>query len=98
MIAERVGRETPFAATAVSRWEAGLQVPAPEIIEAIAELSGVDPGWISHGEKTAAPGPQVLASQPFVTGPDAAPAEPARTQPKGRAEPPAAARPKKRGR
>src|SRR3712207_5744556 len=60
LIADRLGRETPFAATAVSRWEAGLQIPAPEVIEAIAELSGVDPGWISHGEKSAAPGPPLV--------------------------------------
>ena len=60
LVAERLGRKAPFAATAVSKWESGLQVPAPEVIEAIAELSGVDPGWISHGEKSAAPGPPLL--------------------------------------
>jgi len=57
LIAERMGRREPFSYAAVSRWEAGLQAPALEVIEAIAELAGVDPGWISHGEKSAAPAP-----------------------------------------
>ena len=61
LIAERMGRGTPFAATAVSKWEAGLQLPTPAVIEAIAELSGLDPGWISHGEKSAAPAPRLQA-------------------------------------
>ena len=64
LIAERLGRDAPFAPTAVSKWEAGLQIPTPEVIEAIAELCGVDPGWISHGEKSAAPGPRLLPSEP----------------------------------
>ena len=58
LIAERMRRHAPFAATAVSKWEAGSQIPAAEVIEAIAELSGVDPGWISHGAKSAAPAPR----------------------------------------
>ena len=64
LIAKQLGRKTPFVATAVSRWEAGLQIPTPEVIEAIAELSGVDPGWISHGEKSAAPSPAAFPSEP----------------------------------
>jgi len=64
LIAKRLGRKRPFVATAVSRWEAGLQVPTPEVVEAIAELSGVDPGWISHGDRSAAPGPPVFAGEP----------------------------------
>jgi len=60
LVAERLGRDTPFAATAVSKWEAGLQTPSLEVIEAIAELSGVDPGWISHGAKSAAPEPRAV--------------------------------------
>ncbi len=62
LIAERMRREAPFAATAVSKWEAGLQLPTPDVIEAIAELSGLDPGWISHGEKSAAPAPRLQAA------------------------------------
>jgi transcriptional regulator with XRE-family HTH domain len=58
LVADRLRRAAPFAATAVSKWEAGLQTPAPEVIEAVAELSGVDPGWISHGERSAAPAPR----------------------------------------
>jgi transcriptional regulator with XRE-family HTH domain len=64
LIAQHLGRKRPFGATAVSKWEAGLQVPAPDVIEAIAALAGVDPGWISHGEKSAAPAPPLLPSGP----------------------------------
>jgi transcriptional regulator with XRE-family HTH domain len=96
-IAERLGRKTPFAATAVSRWEAGLQIPAPEVIEAIAELSGVDPGWISHGEKSAAPGPQLLPTELPTPDPTQLPSGPARSPGKARAEP-QSIKPKKRGR
>jgi transcriptional regulator with XRE-family HTH domain len=97
LIAERLRRKTPFAATAVSKWEAGLQIPAPEVIEAIAEVSGVDPGWISHGEKSAAPGPQLVLAEPR---PSAAPplrSERVRSRGKARAEP-KPIKPKKRGR
>jgi transcriptional regulator with XRE-family HTH domain len=86
LIAERLGRGTPFAATAVSKWEAGLQVPAPEVIEAIAELSGVDPGWISHGEKSAAPGPQLPSTLSGATPPEDQAAGPTRERTKARAE------------
>src|SRR5437867_10412893 len=58
LVAQRLRRDAPFVATAVSKWEAGVQTPAAEVIEAIAELSGVDPGWISHGAKSAAPEPR----------------------------------------
>jgi transcriptional regulator with XRE-family HTH domain len=94
LIAKRLGRKRPFAATAVSKWEIGVQVPAPEVIEAVAELSGVDPGWISHGEKSAAPRPPLFPVEPPL--PEAAP-EPARGRGKRRAEP-RATKPKKRGR
>jgi transcriptional regulator with XRE-family HTH domain len=79
LIAERLGRETPFAATAVSKWEAGLQVPAPEVIEAIAEVSGVDPGWISHGEKSAAPRPELQPTKLPSEEPERSPSEPERS-------------------
>jgi transcriptional regulator with XRE-family HTH domain len=96
LIAERLRRESPFAATAVSRWEAGLQIPAPEVIEAIAELSGVDPGWISHGEKSAAPGPQMPGATSGAE-PEPRPSEPGRSRGKaqGQRQP---IKPKKRGR
>jgi transcriptional regulator with XRE-family HTH domain len=96
LIAERLGRETPFAATAVSRWEAGLQFPAPEVIEAIAELSGVDPGWISHGEKSAAPGPELQPTKPPSEEPERSPSGPAGKLAKERAEP-QPIKPKRRG-
>jgi transcriptional regulator with XRE-family HTH domain len=62
LIAAGMGRSSPFTATAVSKWEAGVQLPTPRVIEAIAELSGLDPGWISHGEKSAAPAPRPRAA------------------------------------
>src|SRR5688572_4448633 len=62
MIAEEMDRDTPFTAAAVSRWESGTQTPTPQIIEAIATLSRMDPGWISHGERSAAPRPARMES------------------------------------
>jgi len=96
LIAERLGRETPFAATAVSKWEAGLQVPAPEVIEAIAELSGVDPGWISHGEKSAAPGPELQPTKLASEERRRSPFGPVGKDAKKRAEP-QPVKPKRRG-
>ena len=66
LIAERLRRDAPFAATAVSKWESGTQIPSAEVIEAIAELSGVDPGWISHGGKSAAPAPRAESRRESV--------------------------------
>lgn len=57
LIAKEMGRANPFTAAAVSRWESGAQVPSADVIEAIARVTETDPGWISHGEKTAAPPP-----------------------------------------
>ena len=59
MVARQMGRSTPFKAGAVSRWENGTQIPSPEVIEAIAAITHTDPGWISHGDKSAAPSPRV---------------------------------------
>ena len=57
MIATHLERSTPFTAAAISRWESGIQIPTPQVIEAIAAVTQTDPGWISHGTKSAAPGP-----------------------------------------
>ncbi len=57
LIAKQMGRDAPFTAAAVSRWESGAQNPTPTIIEAIAAITHTDPGWISHGRKSAAPRP-----------------------------------------
>lgn len=57
MIAKQMGRDAPFTAAAVSRWESGTQNPTPTIVEAIAAITHTDPGWISHGRKSAAPRP-----------------------------------------
>lgn len=55
LVAAHMNRQAPFSAAAVSRWERGQQTPTPDVIEAIAAISGLDPGWISHGIKSAAP-------------------------------------------
>jgi hypothetical protein len=60
MIAEQLERDAPFTGAAVSRWESGAQTPTPRIIEAIGVLSHLDPGWISHGDRSAAPRPPRL--------------------------------------
>lgn len=62
MIAKQMDRDTSFTAAAVSRWESGTQTPTPQIIEAIAALSHMDPGWISHGDRSAAPRPHRIES------------------------------------
>ncbi len=64
MVAARLGRRTPFTAAAVSRWESGAQIPGLAIIEAIADLTRNDPGWISHGSRSAAPRPRRLPTPP----------------------------------
>ena len=60
LTAKEMGREAAFTAASVSRWESGAQVPTLPIIEAIGSLTGTDPGWISHGSRSAAPGPRTL--------------------------------------
>ena len=64
LVAKHLGRETPFTAAAVSRWESGTQVPTPQVIEAIASITQTDPGWISHGSKSAAPRPEGVEPTP----------------------------------
>jgi transcriptional regulator with XRE-family HTH domain len=64
LVAKHLGRNAPFSAAAVSRWEAGSQIPSADVIEAIAAVTGTDPGWISHGDRSAAPPP------PRLTPPD----------------------------
>jgi transcriptional regulator with XRE-family HTH domain len=71
MVAAAMARDVPFSAAAVSRWEKGTKVPGTQVIEAIAAVTGVDPGWLSHGDKTAAPRPR---SQLADAQPPAAPA------------------------
>ena len=61
LVAKHLGREAAFSAAAVSRWEAGSQIPSADVIEAIAAVTGTDPGWISHGDRSAAPPPPRLS-------------------------------------
>jgi transcriptional regulator with XRE-family HTH domain len=69
LVARQLGRGTPFSAAAVSRWEAGTQVPSTDVIEAIAAVTGTDPGWISHGDRSAAPPPPRLTPSPRIGAP-----------------------------
>jgi transcriptional regulator with XRE-family HTH domain len=59
LVAKQMGRHAPFSAAAVSRWEAGTQIPSADVIEAIATVTHTDPGWISHGDRSAAPAPRL---------------------------------------
>src|SRR5688500_1810472 len=59
LVARQMGRPAPFSAAAVSRWEAGTQSPSADVIEAIAAVTHTDPGWISHGDRSAAPAPRL---------------------------------------
>ena len=59
LVAKKMGRPAPFSAAAVSRWEAGTQIPSADVIEAIAAVTHTDPGWISHGDRSAAPAPHL---------------------------------------
>jgi transcriptional regulator with XRE-family HTH domain len=60
LVARRMRRATPFSAAAVSRWEAGTKIPGADVIEAIAAVTQTDPGWISHGDRSAAPAPRSI--------------------------------------
>lgn len=77
LIAREMGRDRPFTAAAVSRWEAGTQLPSTEVVEAIAVLSGIDPGWISHGARSAAPSPNLRAPEREATREEKRDARPA---------------------
>ncbi len=78
LVAKHLGRDTPFSAAAVSRWEAGSQIPSADVIEAIGAVTGTDPGWISHGDRTAAPPPPRLTPLGGVVPSPKSPAEPIR--------------------
>lgn len=75
LVAARMGRSTPFSAAAVSRWQTGAQVPGLDVIQAIGAVSGVDPGWLSHGERSAAPAPRRLTPVRGVRAPERTPLE-----------------------
>jgi transcriptional regulator with XRE-family HTH domain len=68
LVAKQLRREAPFSAAAVSRWEAGTQIPSADVIEAIAAVTGTDPGWISHGNRSAAPAPRLIAANDATAG------------------------------
>jgi transcriptional regulator with XRE-family HTH domain len=70
LVAKQMKRDMPFSAAAVSRWEAGTKIPSADVIEAIAAVTHTDPGWISHGDRSAAPAPR-LGDE--ITPPEAIP-------------------------
>ncbi len=57
LMAERLGRQ-PFSASSVSQWMSGKQGMSLEAVRALAELCGLDPGWLAFGEASAAPEPE----------------------------------------
>lgn len=52
LISEKLGRTGPFQSGTVSRWESGDALPDIPTLQAIAELSGLNPGWIAFGTQT----------------------------------------------
>jgi transcriptional regulator with XRE-family HTH domain len=75
LVAKHLGRDTPLSSAAVSRWEAGTQIPSADVIEAIAAVTGTDPGWISHGDRSLAPPPPRLTPPGGVTPPPLQPTD-----------------------
>jgi transcriptional regulator with XRE-family HTH domain len=60
-LAQEVSKQLRLKASLTSesarRWLAGLSVPDPETIEAIAVVIECDPGWLTYGEASQAPPP-----------------------------------------
>lgn len=56
-VAKRVRRDAPFSPAAVSRWFDGSTEPTLDVIEAVAAVCKVDPGWLAFGRRSAAPAP-----------------------------------------
>lgn len=54
-LALNVGDES-FTQGRLSSWERGAAI-APRVVEVLARVYEVDPGWLSHGEASAAPVP-----------------------------------------
>jgi len=63
-LAFSVGDET-FTQGRLSSWERGAAI-APHMVEVLARVYDVDPGWLSHGESSAAPAPKWLAPDSTV--------------------------------
>ena len=63
-MAERVAdilHRPAVTGASASRWKTG-SVPDLGVIGALAEICGVDPGWLAFGEQTGAPSPDVFSS------------------------------------
>lgn len=60
-VGARLGREA-FSQAAVSRWFQG-RMPDWEVLLALAEVCGVDPGWLAFGARSAAPAPPNAAAR-----------------------------------
>lgn len=61
-VAERTGRATAHRDTSVGRWIQGDSFPDVPSIWALAEIFGVDPGWLAFGDACQAPGPTLAAA------------------------------------
>lgn len=61
-----------FTQGRLSSWERGAAI-APNVVEVLARVYEVDPGWLSHGEASAAPAPKWLENngtgEVHTTGP-----------------------------
>ena len=55
-VAEKMGREEPYRSQSVGRWLEESE-PGLDVIVGLAEVLGVDPGWLAFGEASKAPAP-----------------------------------------
>jgi transcriptional regulator with XRE-family HTH domain len=64
-VAKRMRRRRPFRTSSVSQWRTGKQSPPPDVQLAIAEECGVDPGWLTYGQRSQAPAPSIAESAEY---------------------------------
>lgn len=56
-VSKQLRMKVPLTSESARRWLAGLSVPDPETIEAIATVMQCDPGWLTYGDASQAPPP-----------------------------------------
>lgn len=57
LVARKLGLPKALSKMTVSRWESGTSEPGLTTLSCIAELAGVDPGWLAFGKQSEAPDP-----------------------------------------
>lgn len=57
LVARKLGLPKALTKMTVSRWESGTSEPGLTTLSCIAELTGVDPGWLAFGKQSRAPVP-----------------------------------------